>query len=159
MLIFREFISDKHGSEVQNYYILKFFFLTIKGMGTSTPTIKSFRPILLTVVTFFKTHCFLPIKIYFFKNLILQIKYIIKKKRTKKEGLPNHPIGGGWPPPWGWFGHPQIEPLYFFFFHRVNGVVEPPRSGGGRTTPMAQGVASHLLWGGSATPLFFFFFS
>jgi hypothetical protein len=22
----REFISDKHGSEVQNYYILKFFF-------------------------------------------------------------------------------------------------------------------------------------
>jgi hypothetical protein len=62
----REFISDKHGSEVQNYYILKFFFLTIKGIDTSTPTIKSFRPILLTAVTFLKTHRFLPIKILFF---------------------------------------------------------------------------------------------
>jgi hypothetical protein len=51
-------------------------------------------------------------------------------------GWPSHPLR-----PWGWFGHPQIG-----------------RSGGGRTTPMAQGVASHPLWGGSATPLFFFFF-
>jgi hypothetical protein len=62
----REFISDRHGSEVQNYYILKFFFLTNNGMGTSTPIIKSFRPILLTAVIFFKTHRFLYIKILLF---------------------------------------------------------------------------------------------
>jgi hypothetical protein len=29
----REFISDRHGSEVQNYYILKFFFLTKNRHG------------------------------------------------------------------------------------------------------------------------------
>jgi hypothetical protein len=62
----REFISDRHGSEVQNYNILKFFFFTNNGMGTSTPIIKSFRPILLTAVTFFKTHRFLYIKILIF---------------------------------------------------------------------------------------------
>jgi hypothetical protein len=28
----------------------------------------------------------------------------------------------------------------------------------GRTTPMAQGAASHPIWGGSATPQFFIFF-
>jgi hypothetical protein len=53
-------------------------------MGTSTPIIKSFRPILLIVVTFLKTHRFLPIKILFFLNLILKIKYIIKLKIKKK---------------------------------------------------------------------------
>jgi hypothetical protein len=52
------------------------------------------------------------------------------------KGWLGHPLR-----PWGWFGHPQIG-----------------RSGGGRTTPMAQGAASHPIWGGSATPLFFFFF-
>jgi hypothetical protein len=66
LIINREFISDRHGSEVQNYNILKFFFLTNNGMGTSTPIIKSFRPILLTAVTFFKTHRFLYIKILIF---------------------------------------------------------------------------------------------
>jgi hypothetical protein len=64
-------------------------------------------------------------------------------------------------------------PLFiFYFFHRVNGVAEPPpwlrgwfghpqtsRFGGGRITPMAQGVANHPLWGGSATPLLFLFFN
>jgi hypothetical protein len=79
---------------------------------------------LLTAVTFFQNAPFFTNKILFFKNLILKIKYIKikKKKKEKKEGWPNHPHGGGWPPlgPWGWFGHPQTG-----------------RSGGGRTTPMA----------------------
>jgi hypothetical protein len=99
---------------------------------------------LLTAVTFFQNAPFFTNKILFFKNLILKIKYIkIKKEKEKKEGWPNHPHGGGWPPlgPWGWFGHPQIG-----------------RSRGGRTTPMAQKAGSHPLWGGSATPIFFFFF-
>jgi hypothetical protein len=57
-----------------NYYILKFFFffLTNNGMGTSMPIIKSFRPILLTAVTFFKTYHFLYTKILIFFNLILK---------------------------------------------------------------------------------------
>jgi hypothetical protein len=71
-------------------------------MGISTPIIKSFRPILLTAVTFFQNAPFFTNKILFFKNLILKIKYIKikkkKKKKKKKEGWPNHPIGGGWPP-------------------------------------------------------------
>jgi hypothetical protein len=56
-------------------------------MGTLTPTIKSFHPILLTVVTFFQNAPFFTNKILFFKNLILKIKYIkMKKKKKKKRG-------------------------------------------------------------------------
>jgi hypothetical protein len=66
-----------------------------------------------------------------------------KKKKKKKRGVAEPPHRGWLAPlgPWGWFGHPQTG-----------------RSEGGRTTPMAQGVASHPHGGGSATLLFFLFF-
>jgi hypothetical protein len=66
IIIIRKFISDRYKLEVQNYYILKIFLFINNDMGTSTPIIKSFRPILLTVITFFKTYRFLYIKILIF---------------------------------------------------------------------------------------------
>jgi hypothetical protein len=99
---------------------------------------------LLTAVTFFQNAPFFTNKILFFKNLILKIKYIkIKKKKEKKEGWPNHPHGGGWPP-LGAHGGGSATPMaqgvpatpygvvrpplffFFFFFHRLKGVARPP---------------------------------
>jgi hypothetical protein len=65
---FREFISDRHGSEAQNYYILKFFFffLTNKSLDMSNSAVKSICQILLTSVTLFETHRLCLIKILIF---------------------------------------------------------------------------------------------
>ena len=55
-------------------------------------------------------------------------------------GWPNHPIRGGRPPrlAWGWFG--------------------PPLGPNLQKTPKPNEVAGHPLWGGLATPTYFFFF-
>jgi hypothetical protein len=101
---------------------LVFFFLTIKSLGTLNSTVKSIGQILLTSVTLFETHRFLPIKILIF-NFILKMKSIKKqKKKNRKQGWPNHPIGSGWPPlrPWGWFGHPQTG----WFFLKISTIKE-----------------------------------
>jgi hypothetical protein len=90
-------------------------------MGTSMPTIKSFRPILLTAVTFFKNAPFFTNKILFFKNLILKLKYIKIKKKKKKKREKKQKRGVAEPPPWP-KGRPATPygvvrpPLYFFFF-------------------------------------------
>jgi hypothetical protein len=61
--------------------------LTDYSLGTSNPTIKFIRQILLIVVTLLETHLFLPIKILLFFNLILKIKPIKQKKREREGWL------------------------------------------------------------------------
>jgi hypothetical protein len=65
----------------------------------SNSTIKSIHQILLISVTLFETHRLGLIKILIFKNLILKIKSIFKKKKKQKTGVAE-------PPHWGWLATP-----------------------------------------------------
>jgi hypothetical protein len=94
---------------------------------------------LTTLTFFFFPKC--PYHIFFFCFKRKEPKKKKKKKKKKYAGVAGHPqadrLGPAEPLPWA------LEVVWL---------------GGGRTTPKPNGVAGHPLWGGLATPTFFFIF-